>query len=413
MSSSASGPPGSLGGLTVVELASEWSAYAGKLLAELGADVVLVEPPQGHYTRGYGPFVGDEDDPEGSLWFWHYNTSKRGVTIDVESPSGRDAFRYLVDRTDVLLEGEPAGRLERIGLGYPQLRRSRPDLLMVSITPFGQTGPRREEPATDLTLLATGGPVWSCGYDDHDLPPVRGGGNQAMHTGGHFAVMSLLVAVIAREAGAPGQHIDVNVNAAANVTTELGSYGWLAARQTVQRQTGRHASPSRTEATQVQCADGRWLNTGVLPRRPKEFSVLLEWLEELGLAQEFPLVSLLELGSTAEHLSPASIAEDPMIAEIFRASREAATLIASRLTAYDAFIGFQQRGVPVGIVYSPEEVIDDPHFVARGFPVTIDHDQLGRPVTYPGAPYRFSRTPWALTRRAPRLGEHNREVLGE
>ena len=255
--------------------------------------------------------------------------------------------------------------------------------------------------------------MWSCGYDDHDLPPVRGGGNQAMHTGGHFAVISLLVAVIAREAGAPGQHIDVNVNAAANVTTELGSYGWLAAGQTVQRQTGRHASPSLTEPTQVQCADGRWLNTGVLPRRPKEFSVLLEWLEELGLAQEFPLASLLELGSTAEDLSPASIAEDPMIAEIFRASREAATLIASRLPAYDAFIGFQQRGIPVGIVYSPEEVIDDPHFVARGFPVTIDHDQLGRTVTYPGAPYQFGRTPWALTRRAPRLGEHNREVLGE
>src|SRR5205823_10483606 len=101
--------------------------------------------------------------------------------------------------------------------------------LMVSITPFGQTGPRSDEPATDLTLLATGGPVWSCGYDDHSLPPVRGGGNQAMHTGGHFAVMSLLVAVIAREAGGPGQHIDVNLNAAANVTTAFASYAWLAA----------------------------------------------------------------------------------------------------------------------------------------------------------------------------------------
>jgi benzylsuccinate CoA-transferase BbsE subunit len=413
MSSGAPGSPGPLGGLAVVELASEWSAYGGKLLADLGADVVLVEPPQGHHTRGYGPFAGDQPDPEGSLWFWHYNTSKRGVIIDLDTPPGQDAFRSLLYCSDVLLEGEPPGRLDRIGLGYTQLRQARPDLLMVSITPFGQTGPRHDEPATDLTLLATGGPVWSCGYDDHTLPPVRGGGNQAIHTGGHFAVLSLLVAVIAREAGGPGQHIDVNINVAANVTTELGSYGWLAARQTVQRQTGRHASPSLTEPTQVQCADGRWLNTGVLPRQPKEFVILRDWLEDLGLIEEFPLAPLLELGSRSEQLSLARIAEDPMTAEIFSASREAVAFIASRMPAYDAFIGFQQRGLPVGIVYSPEEVLDDPQFVARGFPVTLDHDQLGRAVRYPGAPYRFGRTPWALSRRAPRLGEHNRELLGK
>jgi benzylsuccinate CoA-transferase BbsE subunit len=406
-----SGPQGPLAGLTVVELASEWGAYAGKLLAELGADVVLVEPPRGHYTRRYGPFAGDQPDPEGSLWFWHYNTSKRGVTIDLDTPSGAEAFRSLLASSDVLLEGEQPGRLDALGMGYQQLRRSWPGLLMVSITPFGQTGPRQDEPATDLTLLATGGPVWSCGYDDHTLPPVRGGGNQAMHIGGHFAVMSLLVAVIAREAGAPGQHIDVNINAAANVTTEYASYSWLVAQQTVQRQTGRHATPSRTQPTQVQCADGRWLNTGVLPRRPSEFAVVLDWLDELGLAEEFPLSSLLELGSKSEDLSPARIAEDPMTAEIFRASREAVAFIAARLPAYDAFIGFQQRGFPVGIVYSPEEAMEDPHFVARGFPVALDHDQLGRTVTYPGAPYRFGRTPWALKGRAPRLGEHNRELF--
>jgi benzylsuccinate CoA-transferase BbsE subunit len=411
MSPDAVGSPGPLGGLAVVELASEWGAYTGKVLAELGADVVLVEPPQGHHTRHYGPFAGDEPDSEGSLWFWHYNTSKRGVVIDLDTASGRDTFRSLLEGSDVLLEAEPPHRLDRIGLGYHQLRRSWPDLIMVSITPFGQAGPRHDEPATDLTLLATGGPVWSCGYDDHTLPPVRGAGNQMAHIGGHFALMSVLVAVIAREAGGPGQHIDVNLNAAANVTTEFASYGWLAARQTVQRQTGRHASPGLTEPTQVECADGRWLNTGVLPRRPQDFAVLLDWLEELGLTDESPLVPLLELGRTAEQLSLARIAEDPMTAEIFRASREAVSLIASRLPAYDAFIGFQQRGIPVGIIYAPEEVFDDPQFVARGFPVTLDHDHLGRPVVYPGAPYRFGRTPWALTRRAPRLGEHNSELL--
>jgi benzylsuccinate CoA-transferase BbsE subunit len=402
---------GPLAGLAVLELASEWAPYAGKLLAELGADVVLVEPPHGHPTRRYGPFAGEVPDPEGSLWFWQYHTSKRGVTIDLDTSAGQGVFRSLLDRFDVLLEGEPPGRLAGIGLDYENLRRSWPDLLMVSITPFGQSGPRHDEPATDLTILATGGPVWSCGYDDHGLPPVRGGGNQAMHIGGHFAVMALLVGVLAREGGGPGQHIDVNLNAAANVTTEYASYSWLSAGQTVQRQTGRHATPMRTDPTQVQCADGRWLNTGVLPRRPKEFAVLLDWLEELGLVDEFPLAELLEIGSKADDLSPVRIAEDPMIAEIFGASRGAMAFIASRLPAYEAFVGFQQRGIPVGIVNAPEEVMEDPHFVARGFPVTLEHDQLGRTVIYPGAPYRFGRTPWALTGRSPRLGEHNQEFF--
>ncbi|MBO0730955.1 MAG: CoA transferase [Acidimicrobiaceae bacterium] len=403
--------PGAMEGITVVELASEWGAYAGKVLAELGADVVLVEPPEGHPTRGYGPFADDRPDPEGSLWFWHYNTSKRGVTLDLDTPAGRDGLRSLLDRSDVLLEAEPPGRLSALDLGYPQLRESWPDLLVVSITPFGPDGPRRDEHVTDLTLLATGGPVWSCGYDDHTLPPVRGGGNQAMHTGGHFAVMSLLVALIARESGGPGQLIDVNLNAAANVTTEFASYGWLAAEQTVQRQTGRHANPTPTQATQFPCADGRWLNTGVLPRRPDEFAMLVDWLTDLDLLDEFPLSSLLEVGAKEKDLNPARIPEEPIIAEIFAASREATAFIAAHLPAYDAFIGFQERGIAVGPVLSPEEAMVDPHFVARGFPVTVDDDRLGRPVVYPGAPYRFTRTPWELKNRSPRLGEHNHELL--
>ncbi|MGH9301391.1 MAG: CaiB/BaiF CoA transferase family protein [Acidimicrobiales bacterium] len=402
---------GPLEGVRVVELASEWGAYAGKLLADLGADVVLVEPPGGHHTRDYGPFADDLPDPEGSLWFWHYNTNKRGVTLDLDTPAGRRGIEALVGRSEVVLEAEPTGRLHTLDLGYQQLRQRWPGLLMVSVTPFGQSGPRHDEAATDLTLLATGGPVWSCGYDDHRLPPVRGEGNQALHTGGHFAVMSLLVALIAREAGGPGQHIDINLNAAANVTTEAASYAWLASQMTVQRQTGRHASKSATQATQVRCSDGRWLNTGVPPRRPQEFANLLAWLEELGLKEEFPLSVLLEMGSGYEHISIAQIAEDPMMGEVFGAGREAVAFIASRLAAYEVFIGCQQRGIPVGIIYTPDEVMEDPHFLARGFPVTLEDDRLDRTIVYPGAPYQFSRTPWALIRRAPHIGEHNAELL--
>jgi crotonobetainyl-CoA:carnitine CoA-transferase CaiB-like acyl-CoA transferase len=219
--------------------------------------------------------------------------------------------------------------------------------------------------------------------------------------------MSLLVALLFREETGRGQRIDVNMNAAANVTTEFASYGWLAAQTTVQRQTGRHASPTPSRDTQVKCADGRYLNTGVPPRRPEEFIALSGWLAELGLLDEFEMAPLLEMGAGYEYITLQQIAEDPLIGEIFGAGRDAVNLIATKLAAYDVFIGLQERGIPCGIVYSPEETMTDPHFVERGFPVDVLHEDLGRTVAYPGAPYRFTGTPWELRHRAPHLGEHN------
>jgi len=405
--------PGPLECLRVLELAHERTAFAGKLLADAGADVRLLEPRDGCAQRRHAPFVDDRPDREGSLSFWHYNTSKRGITLDLDTLRGRELARELIARADVVLEGEDPGRLAALGIDAPlELERQR-SLVWVSITPFGRNAPRAAEPATDLTLLAGGGPVWSCGYDDHALPPVRGGGNQAYHTGAHYAVMAVLVALLERERSGRGQLVDVNIYAACNVTTELATYEWLVARKTVQRQTGRHATVMRTAPTQARCADGRHANTGVPPRTPEEFGRLRQWVLDLGLAEEYPEVFLLELGMQREPLDLWRIGEDEEVTAIFAAGRDAIVLIASRLPAADFFRQAQERGIPVGVIYAPEEVLDDPHFRARGFPAQVDHPELGRAVTYPGAPYRFLRTPWRVSRRAPRLGEHNAEIYAE
>lgn len=264
----------------------------------------------------------------------------------------------------------------------------------------------------DLTVLARGGPMWSCGYDDHSLPPVRGRGNQGIRTAAHFAVMSTLTALLARPRHG-GQFVDVSMVAAANVTTEFASYGWLAAGETVQRQTGRHAAARPTEPTQVRCADGRHLNTGVPPRTPREFEALVSWLEELGLEDEFPLFSLLAMGSEYQRLTLQMITEDPLAGEVFGAGREAMAFIASRLPAHEAFVGFQQRGIAAGVVWSPDEVLADPHFVERGFPTEVHQPQLGRPVVHPGAPIRFARSPMRIAGPAPALGEHTEAVRRE
>ncbi|MDG1086311.1 MAG: CoA transferase, partial [Acidimicrobiales bacterium] len=230
-----------LDGWTVIELSSQATAFAGKLLADMGADVIVVEPPGGSPLRSLGPFLDDQPGPEHSLYWWHYNTSKRSVVLDLEDPEGRVTFEALVADAGILLEGERPGRLAELGTDYPDLVGVRPDLVHCSVTPFGRQGPRSDEHVTDLTILATGGPVWSCGYDDHEIPPVRGGGHQGYQTGGVWAVISILTAAIHRRHAGAGQHIDVSNHAAVNVTTEAATYSWLVAGSEVQRQTGRHA----------------------------------------------------------------------------------------------------------------------------------------------------------------------------
>lgn len=400
-----------LEGLRVVELSSERSAWAGKLLADMGAEVIVVEPPGGDPMRSYEPFLDDVPGLERSLYWWHYNTSKLGVTLDLTHPSDRAKFARLIASADMFIEAQAPGYLESMQLGERELCELREDLISISITPFGARDPRSADPATDLTVLAGGGPVWNCGYDDHSLPPVRGGGNQGYHTACHYAVMSALVALLVREQTGVGQHIDVNMHAAANVTTEAGSYDWLVAGGTVQRQTGRHAAQHPTLPTQIACADGRHVNTGVPPTRPDHYRAVHDWLHELGIADEFPEAFLLELGADREFIDLSKILEDPELQAIFGAGREAQNLIASRLSAYEFFVGSQRRGLPVGAILSPDEVMDDPHFAARGFHVEVEHPELGRSFVYPGAPYRFERSPWRISRRAPRLGEHNAVVF--
>ena len=403
-----------LAGVRVLELASEPIAFAGKLLADMGADVILIESPQGDPSRHYPPHLDDEAGPDRSLYWWHYHTSKRGIVLDLDAADGRDTFRRLVATADVLLESEPPQRLASLGLDYADLKQHRGDLIHVAMTPFGRNDPKSELPATDLTVLAGGGPVWSCGYDDHDLPPVRGLGNQGYNTGCHFAVMSILTALLHRLASGRGQFVDVSLHAAANVTTEAASYAWLVKGATVQRQTGRHAAVHPTGDSQVLCADGRYANTGVPPRTPKEFAAMLGWIRELGLEEAFPEAVFLEMGANWEGQFDLSLlGSDDAVTAIFGAGRDALKLIAGHVSAYDFFVGCQRVGLPAGIVYAPEEAFEDDHFRARGFQIEVTHEDLGRTFRYPGAPYRLPASPWRISRRAPKLGEHTDEVLGE
>lgn len=423
-----------LEGTRVVELANERIAFAGKLLGDMGADVVLVEAPGGDPSRRYPPFAdgvtGDSNAPAlatsaveaaeaergaepDSLYWWHYNTSKRGLVLDLEREAGREALRALVASADVLIESEAPGRLAALGLDYDDLVKVKPDLIHVSMTPFGRTTSRRDEPATDLTLLAGGGPVWSCGYDDRSIPPIRGGGNQGYQTGCHYAVMSALTAIFHHGVSGEGQFIDVSMHAAANVTTEMSSYFYLVAGKTVHRQTGRHAMPEPSMPVQILAKDGRYATTGMPPRTPSGFGDLYDWLDSLGLVPQLPEAIFLDNARHRKSIGFAEIGVDDEVTAIFSAAREAITLICRNLPVEEFFNGAQRIGITVGSILSPEEAYENAHFVERGFQVEVKHPERDEAVRYPGAPYKLPASPWAISRRAPRLGEHQDEILAE
>ncbi len=402
---------GPLQGVRVVELASFWGAWAGRLLADLGADVLVVEPPGGHSTRSFGPFAGDDPHPDRSLWWWYYNTSKRSVVLDLDDPLDADHFRRLVGGAGVVLEAERPGRLAALHLDHPDLRAEQPELVWTSVTTHGRASPRSSGPWTDLTMAAASGLAWLNGYDDHSLPPMRGRGNQTLQITGTHAALATLVALLHRDATGSGQHVDVSAFAACNVTTESGTFAWLVAGETVQRQTGRHASVNPTMDVQVRAADGRYVTTGFLPQDAKDFQALLDWLDELHLRATCPEVVFLQIGVERGGIDVVKERDDPEVIAIFGAARAALVHIAENVAALTFFEGAQHRDLQCGIIFSPDEAYENSHFSARGFQSTIRHDELGRDVRYPGAPFKMSASPWAIRRRPPLVGEHTGEAL--
>jgi crotonobetainyl-CoA:carnitine CoA-transferase CaiB-like acyl-CoA transferase len=282
----------------------------------------------------------------------------------------------------------------------------------VSITPFGRDSSRADEPATDLTLLAGGGVVWNCGYDDHTIPPMRGHGDQAYNIGSWYAAIGALTALAHRDRTGRGQLVDVNLNAACNVTCEQVTYNWLVAGIVMKRQTGRHAAPVPTAPVQVRCADGRYACTGVLPTQPRQFAALHAWLVELGLLERLVEAVFLEVGAARDsRVDIADIGNDPEGASILAAARDAISLIASELSAYDFYVASQEHGFPAGAVVAPDEAFEDPHFVARGVQVQVDHD--GTPYRLPAPGLPVSTALATHVARAPHIDEHGEAIRVE
>ena len=393
---------GPLTGLRVLELTSEHAQFCGKLMADLGADVIKVEPPGGQETRNVGPFLEDEAHPERSLYFWHYNTSKRGVTLDLNSPNGQDIFRKLSATAGLVLESFPAGYLSDLGLGYETLAKDNPGLIMCSVTPFGQDGPWRDYQTSDLLHLAAGGQMASSGYDVEDIPdapPIAPGGGNAWHIVSHYSYIAIMGALYHRDFTGEGQYIDVSVHEACSLTTEGAIAIYLSTGEVVRRHTGRHASADMSPGIQHATNDGGYINTtrsgsNLTPARIK---VLGEWMDGYGLAQD-----LLD-----------EKYQDPAVVEV--SGQHFADVLKNffaNMPLVEAYEGGQELNFPWGAIRTMEEIMGDPHLQDRDFFVPVKHPELGREFIYPGPAAIYNASPWSISRRAPLIGEHNQEVFG-
>jgi len=220
----------------VLDLTDDKGALCGKVLAEMGADVVKVEKPGGDASRNVGPFYHDTPDPEKSLNWFAFNQNKRGITLDIETGDGQEIFRKLVKKADFVIESFKPGYLDRLGLGYKALSKINPKLVMTSITPFGQTGPYSGFNGPDLVTMAMSGYTWICG--DPDRPPVRFSSDQSYYQGSLQAAVGTLIAHYHRQATGEGQHVDVSLQEAMVWTLCYAPHDWYLLHQNIHTREG-------------------------------------------------------------------------------------------------------------------------------------------------------------------------------
>jgi len=237
----------------VLDLTDEKGLFCGKLFGDLGADVIKIERPGGDPGRNIGPFYHDEVDPEKSLFWWAFNNNKRGICLDIETADGQDAFKRLAQGADFLIESFAPGYLDKLGLGYPALERINPGLIMVSITPFGQTGPYKDYKATDIVAWAMGGQMYPWG--DTDRPPIRiSHHSQAYLHAASEAAVGALLALWHRQSTGKGQHVDVSIQESVVRVTYAATASWDMLR--VNQQRGSQSRGNAQVTRMWPCKDG-------------------------------------------------------------------------------------------------------------------------------------------------------------
>jgi len=376
-----------LNGIKVVELATMVSGpYCGKLLADMGADVIKVEPPEGDPSRQCGPFPKSGPHPERSALFLYNNTSKRGITLNPDRPEGLDAFKRLLRWADVLIDNHPPQHLESLGLSWDEMCRLNPGLVYTSITPYGRTGPRADVKGDELTLIHGGGlgnllPTRSF---DIDRAPVKMGGYAVGYHGAITAALATMATLLGRMKTGRGRLIDISLQ---NVMLTMVRVNVAGCRY---QGTSWSRVPDRPPATgRMKTSDGYVV---------------------LGAIEDHHFRALIELMG-----NPDWVAGDEWDSMRYRihhlmdvAPQMDGWMIQQR--KHDVHHAAAKKGIAIGPVNSAKDVIVNEQYIARNYFINVEHPEAGKH-RYAGWPYQMTATPPRVGRPAPLLGQHNQEVF--
>ena len=382
-----------LANIKVLELCSFVAGpYCAKLLADMGADVIKIEPPDiGDEARRRAPFHKDQPGSDTSLLFIYLNSNKCGITLNVNTPTGRELLLNLVRKADLLIEDLPPSSVDTLGLGYPSLREVNPHIVVTSITPFGRSGPYKDYKAHYLNTYHAGG-------DGYLLPggrladelfperePIMAGGYLGEYQAGLSAAVATAAALIGRAVDGQGQHIDVSKQETL-INLNSADFCLYPDRGIMWTRRGRHLS--HYIGGLYRCKDGFW--ELLLPSQ-RHWDAMVNVMGNPAWAMD-------EKYATQESRVDHREEIDQKIEEW-----------ALGLTREEIYHSLQQQGCAAGPVYSTEEVLKDEQMEHRGFFPEIDHPLIGKFRT-PSAAYKFSSTPWAVRRPCPSLGQHNVDI---
>ena len=396
----------------VLDLAGEIGQYCTKLLADLGADVIKIEPPGGDPARNLAPFYHDKPGEQRSLYWLNLNTSKRSVTLDIEKPEGRRLFQKLVATADVVVEGFEPGYLDGLGLGYAGLSAIKADIILTSITGFGQTGPHAQYKAPDIVGVAMGGVMWLAGdpQDPPNVPPWR----QGYISASIVAAAGTLTALYRRDVHGEGQHVDVSMQEALSIAQETAMQTWDMLESLRNRNAHRGIIPINVPGIgPYECQDGHVFGYVGAPGGAP-WSDLLEWMIEEGAAEDLGEEPYREFCNSLNlRFLTALMTETAVLGERIQMLNHIDEVLRRFIASkgkWEVYEGGQRRRLLIGIVSTPEDIAKNPQLQHREWLTPVEHPELGDTLRYLGPPYRLSETPWAIRRRPPLPGEHNAEV---
>ena len=371
--------------LRVLELPCGVAAgYCGKLFAEYGADVIKVEPPSGDPLRRLGPFAGERPHGETGAPWLYLGARKRSVTLDLAQASGQRLFRRMVEEANVIVEGFPPGYLDSLGVGFEALRAIKRRIVVVSITPYGQSGPKAGWRATNLTSFASGGQMSLTGEPDRE--PLVNGGYQAGYQAGLQAFAAAALAAHQADTTEVPQHVDISAQECMASALELYLPWWAYLKRDISKRRGNVMSGM---VGVFPAADG-YIGLHIMPRNWPWF---------------------------ARAMGREELIEDPRFRDNYsrlQHNDELEAIVYAWAAGQSAKELYRQAGAaraPIAFVHTLGDLLESEQLRSRGYFHEVEHPLAGS-LTYPGPPFRMSEVAWASD-RAPLLGEHNREVYCE